>query len=74
MPQEHLTSGTPIVYQWSFWSLVAIAFVLAADVATNLLDFPVRLLLLQVEVWLAERVWRNRSGQTPQNATDYATA
>jgi hypothetical protein len=60
MQQSQVTSGSPVIFQWSFWSFLGIAFFLAVDVATNMLDFPLRLLLLQVEVWLAERVWRNR--------------
>jgi hypothetical protein len=60
MQQERHTTTTPVVNQWSFWSLLAIAFFLAIDIATNLVDFPIRLLLLQFEVWLAERVWRHR--------------
>lgn len=53
-------NGSPLVRQWSFWSLIAVGFLLAVDVGAHFLDFPLRLLLLQLEVWLVEKLWRNR--------------
>ena len=47
----------PLTSQWRFWMLVAIAFFLAIDIASDLSGFPIRLVLLQVEVWLAEATW-----------------
>jgi hypothetical protein len=73
--QQSTNAVTSFTRQWSFWSLLGVAFIIAVDIATNLLDFPIRLLLLQVEVWLAERTWRHRRpAETVDFEIDYAAA
>lgn len=45
---------------WKFWTSIGVLAILAADIATGLLNFPIRLLLLQIEVLLAESIIAKR--------------
>ncbi len=43
--------------QWRCWMFIAVGFFLVIDVSIGMTSFPVRILLLQAEVWLAEGAW-----------------
>ena len=42
---------------WKIWALVAVIVVFALDIAAHLLNFPVRVAMLQAGVWLTEPFW-----------------
>jgi len=44
-------------HNWKIWALAIFAAVFALDIAEHLFNFPVRIAMLQVGVWLSEPFW-----------------